>query len=533
MAVARRGLVHGGPRISVVVASVADFADKTVRSVLDQTYANWELLLCSNRDLSEDERSAFERDGRCKVAVDRGGSSLAELEDAAVSRADGDFVAFLENGDLLEPDALEAFARAAQDEPGAEFLYCDEDAVEGCRLCRPAIKPAPNLAKIRAYDYVGHLQVMSADLLRRIGPVPEILAPARAYHRTLRAFELTNHIVQVTRILYHARPHGLDDDARTAGRRALEAHLSRTGASATVAQGPVAGTYRVRYALPETLPLVSVVIPSKDHLDLLRSCMDSILEKTTYPNFEVLIVENNSERAETFSYYEKLVAQDERVRVTTWKPERDGQFNYSAIVNHGAREARGDLLLFLNNDTDVISPGWIEEMVAALAQRPEVAVVGAKLVFPDGLTQHAGMAFNPNGYFMHLGETTPADLIDHDYNIALPHDSTMVTGACQLVRRSVFEELGGYDEGLAVAFNDGDFCLRARDAGYEVTYTPYAELHHKEFSSRGREATDKRHHVRFLREYARLASRHADRFALGDPTLNPNFSQWDAQFRLR
>lgn len=535
-AAARRGKANDGPRISVVVATEAGPSQETVLSVLNQTYANWELLICSGGDSAGDvagDMAGLARDERVKVVRCAGCSSPAELEEAGADGATGSYVAFLDDGDLLEPDALEAFASAFGGDGELEFAYCDEDMIEAGHLCRPAIKPAPDLEKLRAYDYVGHLQVMSVSLLRKMGPVPEGLSAARTHHRALRALELSTHVGQVTRILYHRQSRACDERCHVAGKSAVEGHLARMGADAAVEDGPTLGTYRLRYALPEPAPMVSVVIPNKDHLDLLRPCLDSILEKTTYPNYEVVVVENNSCDAETFAYYDDLASHGGRVRVTTWRPECDGEFNYSAIVNHGASEAAGDLLLFLNNDTDVIAPNWIEEMVGVLAQRPEVAVVGAKLVFPDGLTQHAGMAFNPSGYFMHLGETTPADLLDHDYNVALPHESTMVTGACQMVRRSVFEELGGYDEDLAVAFNDGDFCLRARDAGYLVAYTPYAELHHKEFSSRGREATDVRHQERFLREYARVALRHGKRFVAGDPTLNPNFSQWDAQFRLR
>ena len=547
-AVERRGSVSLAPKISVVLATTSEVSRETIASLSAQTYARWELLVAGDHEPSvarevvlagargalsgAGDGSVSEGEDRLRLLVRSGCGSVAALEQEALEKAGGDYVLFLDDGVVLEPDALECLAQFVDSSDGIDLVYGDEDVLEGGHLWRPAMKPGPDLGKLRAYDYLGHVCMMSRRLVDEMGAVPEGLSAARTYWRHLRAFELTDGIDHVCRVLAHVPERQVDADEVEAQKRALEGHLERMGAEATVEAGPAAGTWRVRYALLGHAPLVSVIIPNKDHLELLRPCIDSILEKTTYPNYEVVIVENNSEDEATFAYYDEVCA-DARVRVTTWRPTDEIAFNYSAIVNHGAREAAGELLLFLNNDTDVITPDWIDEMVAAQAQRKDVAIVGAKLVFPDGLTQHAGMAYNPNGFFMHMGETTPADLLDHDYNVCLPHDSTMVTGACQLVRRSVFEELGGYDEELAVAFNDGDFCLRARDAGYLVTYTPWAELHHKEFSSRGREATDRRHQVRFMREYVHVAARHGARFAMGDPSINDNFSQWDAQFRLR
>lgn len=504
---------------------------ETLDSILRQTHQGWQAVLVGPVAPEPEVAARVEEDGRIRSLV-VADAPRGELEVAALEQVDADYVGFVRSGDLLEADALECFDQGIRRHRQAEFLYCDEDRLSGGRLFSPRLKTCPNLEKLRSHNYIGSLQMVSGKLLRRMGPVPGECAGASGYWRALRAFELEAAVVQVPRVLYHAREDRSLDDM-VAARVALEGHLGRCGVSATVQDGPVPQSLRVRYELPSPLPKVSVVIPSKDHVDLLRPCLESILKKSSYPDFEVVVVENNSTSRATFDYYDEVCAADSRVRVVTWRPEVAGTFNYSAIVNEGARSATGDLLLFLNNDTQVIADDWIEELVAALAQRPEVAVVGAKLVFPDGLIQHAGMAYNPNGMFMHLGETTPANLVDHDRNVCLPHDSTMVTGACQLVRRSVFDELGGYDEALAVAFNDGDFCLRARDAGYAVTYTPYAVLYHKEFSSRGRESTDTRQQARFLKEYAILAARHAERFVAGDPSINPNFNQWEAQFHLR
>ena len=339
--------------------------------------------------------------------------------------------------------------------------------------------------------------------------------------------------MHVPRVLCHtpAEARFAWGEAYEAGCRALKEHLARRGIAATVVEGAVAGTYRVRYELPDPRPLVSIVIPTRDQAGLLNTCVSSILDRSTYENFEVVLVENNSIDDRTFALYDELRARDERIKVVAWESPTPGAFNYSALVNFGVRRSAGAYVVLLNNDTEVIEPTWLEEMLGCL-MRPEVGIVGAKLLFYDGLIQHVGMVANPNGdnchVFQNLTRTAPGSCLA----AAMPGDYSMVTGACQMAGRALFEELGGYDEALAVGFNDTDFCLRAGEAGYAVTVAAHALLYHREFSTRGRESTDARQRARLLRERSYVMGRHAEFYAQGDPALNPNTNPFGAYGEL-
>ena len=341
------------------------------------------------------------------------------------------------------------------------------------------------------------------------------------------------------RVLYHWREHDESTSsgsaqkpfAHEAGRTALAAHFGRRKIRVKIEDGVLPYTYRVRYVLPEKLPKVSIVIPTRDHADLLRACVASILDRSTYENYEILLVENSSEEEETFACYDELRASDERVRVVRWKPEVAGEFNFSAIVNFGARQATGEFLVLLNNDTEVIEPAWIEELLGCL-MRPEVGVVGAKLLYGDDLIQHVFLSANPNGDFMHPCQNLARDALGPGYAASMPGDCSMVTGACQMMRRSLFESLGGYDERLAVGFNDGDFCLRVADEGYVITVATHALLYHREFTSRGRESQNPQMRVRYIAEKAYVMGKHPEFFAEGDPVVNPNLDRFNPRLSL-
>jgi GT2 family glycosyltransferase len=256
-----------------------------------------------------------------------------------------------------------------------------------------------------------------------------------------------------------------------------------------------------------------------------------VLQRSTHQNLEVVLVENNSVEDQTFELYNTLQSQDARVRVVVWEPPEPGAFNYSALVNYGVSQATGEFIVLLNNDTEVIESRWLQEMLGCL-MRPEVGGVGAKLLFGDGLIQHVGMVANPEGGFCHVCQNLTSEALGPTNAAMMPGDYSMVTGACQAMRRALFEELGGYDEELAVGFNDGDFCLRAQEAGYAITVCAHALLHHREFSTRGRESTDARLRKRHMLERARVVARHADFFAQGDPALNPNLDGFSGYFTL-
>ncbi len=516
------------------------FLREALESVVAQSYPKWELVVvnASGAYPEVDETLGAFADERIRV-VQVENRSISENTNAGIAKARGNYVGFLDHDDLLEPDALWCMWQEISAHPTVDVLYSDEDHLDGIHVHGPAFKTFPNYGKLYEHNYVTHLLMVSRYVLDNTERSGADVAGAQDYDLTLKAFEVARKVVHVPRVLYHWREHegstsgGGDQKpyAHVAGQRALEAHFARRGIAAKVDDGAIPYTYRVRYELPEPAPKVSVIVPTRDHADLLEACVTSVLQRSTYKNIEVVLVENNSEQSQTFECYKRLKAQDSRVRVVEWRPSEPGDFNYSAIVNYGVEQSIGEYLVLLNNDTEVIEESWIEEMMGCL-MRPEVGVVGAKLLFADGLIQHVGMAGNPEGYFCHVCQNLTRDALGPGYAAAMPGDYSMVTGACQMMRRSLFEELGGYDEELAVGYNDGDFCLRAREAGYAVTVCAHALLHHREFSSRGRESTDARLKARHLRERALVLQRHSEFFAAGDPALNPNLDPFSAYFDI-
>ena len=380
-------------------------------------------------------------------------------------------------------------------------------------------------------------------LIDRIGMSPEDVAGAQDYDLTLRCLAAGSRFEHVAHVLYHWRVHpgstadGSADSkpyAIEAGRLALQRHFNALDICGTVEETGTPFVYRMNYALPEPAPLVSIVIPTKDHVETLDACVMSIAQKATYTNYEIVLVENNSEAPETFAYYETLpervaaVSEGKGIaRVVYWP----GEFNYSQIINFGVEHAKGDYLLLLNNDTEVISPDFIEEMMGYL-QRPDAGVVGAKLYFADHLVQHAGIVVGVRGALAHANQDFLAKREGYLARAVRPGNFSAVTGACQMVRRDVFERVGGYNEEFAVGFNDADFCLRVWEAGYRTIYTPYAELYHYEFTSRGREEANEKKLRRWKREQALFMQRWPEFFLDGDPWLGSNLSLDSEYFSL-
>ena len=534
-----------GPCISIVMCVFKPerrFFERALQSVLAQSWTDFELVLVnvSGGDGPTDEVISSLDDGRVKVIAAEN-RSIAENTNVGIEAATGSYVAFMDHDDVLEPDALYHVAMAIHDDPEVDLIYTDEDHLIENRVATPAFKTYPNLGKLYHHNYVTHLLVVSRYVLDKTERTPAEFSGSQDYDLTLRAFEVARSVTHIPRVLYHWREHALSTAggrdqkpyAHEAGRRALAAHLDRRGIAAAVEAGPVPCSYHVRYELPQPLPLVSIIIPTSDQPQLLRRCVSSIIDKSTYHEFEVILVENNSKLGETYALYNHLVAHDARVRTVTWVPEPDGPtFNYSAIVNFGAQHARGDYLVLLHNDTEVIEPGWIEELMGQL-MRPEVGVVGAKLLFEDGLIQHVGMVANPDGNLCHVCQNLSATEHGAGFAATMPGDYHMVTGACQMVRTRDFEALGGYDERLAVGYNDADFCLRAHEAGLTSTVAERALLYHKEFGTRGREILDVRLKARLLRERSYMIAKHPDYFGAPDPSLNPNVDPYSAYFSLR
>ena len=425
-----------------------------------------------------------------------------------------------------------------------QVLFCDEDMFQKTgEWGQPVFKTRLNVDLLYSHNCVTHFLMVEKALIDRIGMSPEDVAGAQDYDLTLRCLAAGARFEHIAHVLYHWRVHpgstadGSADSkpyAIEAGRLALQRHFDALGVHGTVEEIETPFVYRMRYALSEPAPLVSIVIPTKDHVETLDACVMSIAQKATYTNYEIVLVENNSEDRETFAYYETLpehvaTASEGKgsARVVYWP----GEFNYSQIINFGVKHAKGDYLLLLNNDTEVISPDFIEEMMGYL-QRPDAGVVGAKLYFADHLVQHAGILVGVRGALAHANQDFSAKREGYLARAVRPGNFSAVTGACQMVRRDVFEQVGGYNEEFAVGFNDADFCLRLWEAGSRTVFTPYAELYHYEFTSRGREEANEEKLCRWKREQALFMQRWPEFFLTGDPWLGSNLSLDSEYFSL-
>lgn len=540
------------PLVSIVVPCYKTdrvYLRELLDSVLAQNYDNWELLLM---DASPEwdavaNLAAAAHDERVRRIELPGNGGIVVNTNVGIQQAMGDYIAFLDHDDILEPDALlhyvAALNKTAKDER-PQVLFCDEDMFQKTgEWGQPVFKTRLNVDLLYSHNCVTHFLMVEKALIDRIGMSPEDVAGAQDYDLTLRCLAAGARFEHVAHVLYHWRVHpgstadGSADSkpyAIEAGRLALQRHFDSLGVHGTVEESETPFVYRMRYSLPEPAPLVSIVIPTKDHVETLDACVMSIARKATYANYEIVLVENNSEDPETFAYYETLparvaAASDGKgaARVEWWP----GEFNYSQIINFGVEHAKGDYLLLLNNDTEVISPGFIEEMMGYL-QRPDAGVVGAKLYFADHLVQHAGILVGVRGALAHANQDFSAKREGYLARAVRPGNFSAVTGACQMVRRDVFEQVGGYNEEFAVGFNDADFCLRVWEAGYRTIFTPYAELYHYEFTSRGREEANEEKLRRWKREQALFMQRWPEFFLNGDPWLGPNLSDESEYFSV-
>ena len=526
------------PLVSIVVPlfnTPVDFFEEMAKSVIRQSYANWELVLVNASPDNAELAAAIEAltDERVRVIALNENKGIVTNTNEGIRAAKGDFVAFLDHDDLLEPDALYRYVEAINGHDGVDLLYCDEDSYSpGGRFVHPHFKSDFNRDLLYAHNYITHFLMARASVVEEAGLSPDYVEGAQDYDLTLRVVERARVIAHIPRVLYHWRVHAESTSANAAsksyaqeaGRRALRDHFARRGLDVAVRDGQDAFTYIEHYRLGQE-PLVSIVIPSKDHVDVLSACVRSILEKATYENYEIVIVENNSVEDETFAYYDEIAA-DDRVRIVKF----EGAFNYSRVINFGVSRAKGEYLFFLNNDTEVITPDFIERMLGFFV-RGEVGVVGAKLLHCDGTIQHAGVVIGPFDEPWHLFMEAPDGFRGYMGRANLTQDYAAVTGACQMVSRSLFDEVGGYDEEFAIAYNDIDFCLKARACGKLVVYDAQTKLHHREFTSRGRDVSPEAL-ARFLSEKALLHSRWPRYFSEGDPHYNCNLEKDSLFFAL-
>lgn len=534
------------PLISIVMPAYNSdprFLREAVDSVRDQVYPHWELLLADDASDAPATRALLNEldglEGRVRVLHREENGHIAAASNTALTAASGEWVGFLDHDDRLAPDALFRVAEVIAEDPGVGLVYSDEDKIrENGERYEPYFKPDWNPDLLRSQNYINHFSVYRRDLLDAVGGLREGFEGAQDYDLVLRVTERLDPqaIRHVPRVLYHWR--AVETSTASAGevkpyaveaaRRALQEHLERTGHADTVvlpAPGFEGMWWRVRYALPTPPPRVSVVMPTRNGLKVLMDAVASVLDAADYPDVELIVVDNASDDPATLRYLEFL-QQDPRVKVV--RDERP--FNFSQLNNEAVPYASGAVLVFLNNDVKARDRDWLRELVSH-ALRPGVGVVGAHLLFADDTLQHAGCILGVGGVAAHAFLQQPDGSAGYMGRGALIQNYSAVTAACVAMRRSVFEEVGGFDaENLRVAFNDIDLCLRVLRAGYRNVWTPYARLYHFESISRGYEDTpEKQERFRGEIQYMR---RQWGELLDADPAYNPNLSLDDAQFRL-
>ena len=510
-------------------------------SVVNQLYPHWQLCIADDSStdpqVGETLRAYAATDSRIQLVFRETNGHISEASNSALELVEGDWLVLMDHDDLLAEDALYRLAVELERDPQLDILYSDEDKMDeqGNRF-DPHFKPDWNPELLWSLNYVSHLGAYRTQLVRSVGGFRAGgYEGAQDYDLLLRCSEKTSRqqIHHIPYLLYHwravegstAKATDEKDYASDAGLSALRDHLSRQLPGATVEAGPYPTTYRVHYPIPQPAPKVSLIIPTRNGHAILKNGIDSILQKTTYSNFEILILNNQSDEQQTIDYLAEIDDGDQ-VRVIDY----NHPFNYSAINNFAAEQARGEILGLVNNDIEVISPGWLDEMVVHVV-REEVGVVGAKLYYPDEKLQHGGVILGIGGVAGHSHKHYPREHPGYFSRLALPQEMSAVTAACCLVRRTVFEEMGGLDaEHFKVAFNDVDFCLRVREAGYRNIWTPYAELYHHESISRGYEDTPEKQ-ARFRAEVTAMKKRWGHLLAC-DPCYNPNLTLEDEQFNL-
>ena len=530
------------PLISVAVPAYRTpekFLAQMIDSLLAQTYGNWELCIANGSPEDSAMKKVLEeytkKDSRIRVSELTENKGIAGNTNAALEMAQGEFVGLLDHDDLLAPNALYEIVRALDEDRNLDAVYTDEDKVttELDEHFQPHLKPDFNLDLLRSNNYICHFFVVRRSIVQKVGGFCQEFDGAQDHDFIFRCIETAEKVGHIPEILYHWRTHKAstaDNPASKmyafdAGKRAIEAHLKRTGTEGIVSHTPDLGFFRVKYPV-QGQPLVSVIIPNKDEKETLKACIDSIREKTEYPNYEIIIVENNSTTDEIFQYYKEL-SQDSRIRLLRWKKE----FNYSAINNYGVCHANGEYLLFLNNDVTVITPGWIKELLG-VCQRPEVGAAGVKLIYPDNTIQHAGCVIGLGGIAGHMFVDMPANRTGYLHKASILQDMSAVTAACMMMKRTAFEEAGGFTEKLPVAFNDVDLCLKVRKNHKLIVYDPYVQLYHMESKTRG--AEDNKEKVRrFQEEIEYMRCQWIDILKKGDPYYNKNLSLTKWNYSLR
>jgi len=525
-----------------VIMPVYETPEKYLRAAIDsvqqQVYPHWELCIADDASRQPHVRAVLDEyaaDPRVKIVYRQQNGHIAAASNSALELATGDFVALLDHDDLLSPDALFENALVVTRFPDVDVIYSDEDKIDDAgRRSDPYFKPDWSPDSLLSRNYVSHLGIYRRSIVEQIGGFRTGFEGSQDYDLLLRATELARRVEHIPRLLYHWRVHSgsvassrsQKDYAYDAAQAAILEALERRGEPGRIVHSDaVPGTYTVRYEL-RTKDRVSIIIPTRDHGDDVDRCLRSIFERSTYPDIEVVLLDNGSTDEESLRVFGAwLEREPERVKLV----RHDVPFNFSEINNYAATQASGTYLLFLNNDTEVITRDWLEAMVEQ-AQRPSIGAVGAKLLYEDGTVQHGGVIIGLGGVAGHSHKYFPGDAPGYFATLQTVNNFSAVTAACLMIRRAVFEEVGGFDEELAIAFNDVDFCLRVRAAGYFNVYLPHVELFHYESKSRGHEDTPEKM-ARFLREQLVMHERWRTAEVI-DPHYNRNLTRLTEDYAL-
>ena len=518
------------------------FLEEMIESVRMQTYKVWELCLADGSDAGHRNVEKYclslqKKDARIRYKKLEKNSGISENTNACIEISTGEYIGLFDHDDLLHPSALYEMMCAIEKE-NPDFLYTDEATFEKVvtNIITAHFKPDYAVDTLRGNNYICHFSVFKRSLLTEAGWFRKEYDGSQDHDLILRLTAKAKKVYHIPKLLYYWRSHpasvAADINSKTyaidAGKRAVKDSIEACGEKVTVESSKAFPTiYRLKYKIKGN-PLISILIPCKDHAEDTEICIESILQKSTYKNYEILLVDNGSVEKDNMELFEKL-AKNKRIRILHW----NHPFNYSEINNYAAKEAGGEYLLLLNNDTEVITPGWMEEMLM-YAQREDVGAVGAKLYYGDDTIQHAGiiLGMGMDGIAGHAHYRQPKENLGYMGRLYYAQDMSAVTAACMMVKRAVYEELNGFDEAFEVAYNDVDFCMRLRKEGYLNVFTPYAELYHYESKSRGLEDTkDKR--KRFEKEVKMFKERWKKELEEGDPYFNPNFDLMRDDFAVK
>lgn len=540
-------ILVNGPKFSVVVPlyqTTPKYLIELIDSIQQQTYPNWELCLADGSGAEYTELETLvaryeKKDDRIHYQKLEENFGISENTNAAIRMATGDYIVLADHDDVLMKNALYECAililDGVRERKNVDVLYSDEDKIdmESKTYFEPNFKPDFSIDYLCSMNYICHLFVVKKTLLEEVGLLDSNYDGGQDYDFILRCVEHANQICHIPKILYHWRCHpnstAVNPESKMyafeAGRRAVQAHYDRLGIPACVTHGQFYGMYQTTYHWKEE-PLVSIIIPNKDHVEDLKTCVSSIEQNSTYRNYELVIVENNSVEEDTFAYYREL-EKKENVTILFYK----GGFNFSKINNFGVEAARGEYILLLNNDTEIINPDCIKELLG-YCMRKDVGIVGARLYYKDDTIQHAGVVIGFGGIAGHT--FIGASKYDSGYmnRILCAQNYSAVTAACMMIKKSVFEQVGGLTEKLEVAFNDIDFCMKVRKAGYLIVYNPAVELYHYESKSRGLEDSPEKV-ARFNSEVELFEKRWQEELKKGDPYYNRNLSLNRSDFGLK